>query len=103
MELFIITKTEVDTNDTEVIKVLNCRLEAINYLYEHVSLITDLNKEHTLMGDSMFEYTRFFGYLTRSKKLDCIYKIHRYALDNRLELMDVSSDDSNIDCNNMDV
>jgi len=80
------------TNDTEIVKVYEDKLNAVDHLYDYTTKKGTVNK-FVLNEFGMFEY----GYIGMfsSKTLFNIYKIHEYKDPSEIDLSALSTDGNN--------
>ena len=74
--LYIVTKTDCDTSDTEVLKVFNDNLNAIDYIYNLTK--TDTTHKFIINERGLDEYVYNNNWIMTSKTLKKTYKIHEY-------------------------
>lgn len=75
---FIITCTDADTTTTRILKCLETKEKAVNYLNSYLEQNKDVNIIHNLDVTGVKEYKKTHGYLVNGKNLVKVYQVHDY-------------------------
>lgn len=79
--MYVITKLNINTLKTEIIKLIGKKDDAITHLYKHLEKL-EKNEEVVLQKSSETNvvnvYTRMYGYFHNSKELVARYEILQY-------------------------
>ena len=90
--MFIITRTDCSTSETQVIKVHEDRLNALDQLYQ----ISRTDKSTYVLKDKgLYEFTYDKGLIFNTKRLVSIFKIHEY--DDNSDMLSLEGSEHELD------